>query len=32
MSKIYINVELLKRDVESALVRKASYGPLWMSD
>ncbi|MFZ8807164.1 MAG: acyl-CoA dehydrogenase family protein [Pyrobaculum sp.] len=32
MSKIYVNVELLKRDVESALVRKASYGLLWMSD
>jgi len=32
MSKIYVNVELLKRDVESALVRKASYGVLWMSD
>jgi acyl-CoA dehydrogenase len=32
MSKIYINVELLKRDMESALVRRASYGLLWMSD
>jgi len=32
MSKIYVNVELLKRDVESALVKKASYGLLWMSD
>jgi acyl-CoA dehydrogenase len=32
MSKIYVNVELLKRDVESALVRKANYGLLWMSD
>jgi hypothetical protein len=32
VSKIYVNVELLKRDVESALVKKASYGLLWMSD
>jgi hypothetical protein len=32
MSKIYVNVELLKRNVGSALVRKASYGLLWMSD
>ncbi len=32
MSKIYVNVELLKRDVKSALVRKANYGLLWMSD
>jgi len=32
VSKIYINVELLKRDVESALVKNAGYGLLWMSD
>ncbi len=30
MSKIYITTELLKKDVESSLVRKASYGLLWM--
>jgi acyl-CoA dehydrogenase len=30
MSKIYITTELLKKDVESPLVRKASYGLLWM--
>ena len=32
MSKIYVNVELLKRDVVSALVKNAGYGLLWMSD
>jgi hypothetical protein len=32
VSKIYVNVELLKRDVVSALVKNAGYGLLWMSD
>jgi len=30
MSKIYITTELLKKDVNTALVRRASYGLLWM--
>jgi Acyl-CoA dehydrogenases len=30
ISKIYIYTELLKKDVDSALVKKASYGLLWM--